>query len=55
MVGVVEDCGLFPGAMKLLGPGGRWSVGTTFPGMEKSAISLLKMSPYLVERILLPK
>ena len=55
IAGDVEDCGLLPGSMKLLGPGGRLSVGTTFSGREKSAISLLKMSPNLEERILLPK
>lgn len=49
----MDDNGLFPGLMKLGGAGG----GTveSFPGIEKSSISLFKIIPVLDDSICEPK
>ena len=54
MTGEIEDCGLFPGLMKLLLEGSMPS-GLSSPGVEKSAISLLYIIPVSMERYLHPK
>ena len=54
MVGVMEESGRFPGAMKLAGEGGTPKE-FTIPGVEKSSISLLNMMPVLLPRTLDPK
>ena len=53
-VGQVDDIGLLPGAMKLLGEAGT-PYEFTVPGVEKSSISLLKMMPVLLPTIFDPK
>ena len=52
--GLIEDCGLFPGAMKLEGDAGIPKE-LTVPGVEKSSISLLKMMPVLLPFTFDPK
>ena len=54
ITGVIEDWGLFPGLIKLLFEGGM-SSGFSWPGVEKSAISLLYIIPVILERYLHPK
>lgn len=53
MVGVMDDNGLFPGLIKLAGAGGEPV--ETFPGIEKSSISLFKIIPVLDDSICAPK
>lgn len=50
----MDDKGLFPGLIKLAGAGGRTPL-ETFPGMEKSSISLFKTIPVLCDSIFEPK
>lgn len=49
----MDDNGLFPGLIKLGGAGG--GLAETFPGMEKSSISLFKTIPVLDDSICAPK
>ena len=53
-VGQVDDIGLLPGAMKLVGEAGT-PYEFTVPGVEKSSISLLKMMPVLLPKTFDPK
>lgn len=50
----MDENGLFPGLMKLAGSGGGRPA-ETFPGMEKSSISLFKTIPVLGDSICEPK
>lgn len=50
----MDDNGLFPGMMKLVGAGGGTSL-ETFIGIEKSSISLFSTIPVLGETIFEPK
>ena len=54
MIGDMDDNGLFPGLIKLAGAGGRDPV-ATFPGIEKSSISLFNTIPVLGDIIFEPK
>lgn len=47
MVGLMDDNGRFNGRIKLAGAGGRF---VSFPGTEKSSISLLRSMPVLGDR-----
>lgn len=49
----MDDNGLFPGLIKLAGAGGEPV--ETFPGIEKSSISLFKIIPVLDDSICAPK
>ena len=53
-VGQVDDIGILPGTMKLLGEAGTPKK-FTVPGIEKSSISLLKMMPVLLPMTFEPK
>ena len=53
-VGQVDDIGILPGAMKLLGEAGTPKKFNS-PGVEKSSISLLKMMPVLLPKTFDPK
>ena len=52
-VGLMEEVGLFPGSMKLASDGGS-PHSSVSSGVEKSDISLLKMMPVRVPRLLDP-
>ena len=54
MVGLMEDMGLLPGTMKLVGEAAYWYA-LSVPVVEKSSISLLKIIPVRFPRTLLPK
>ena len=53
-VGQVDDIGILPGTMKLVGEAGTPNT-FTVPGVEKSSISLLKMMPVLLPKTFDPK
>lgn len=54
MIGLMDDIGRLPGAMKLLGEGST-PYALIRPGVEKSSISLLYIIPVIVERTFDPK
>ena len=54
IVGDMEDNGLFPGLIKLAGAGAG-TPAETFPGIEKSSISLFRSIPVLGDSICEPK
>ena len=54
IAGAIEDIGILPGVIKFDGDAGTPEL-LLVPGVEKSCISLLKIIPVLLPRVLLPK